>query len=129
MIMPVEALKEWLQDDPLWAGYGFAFAQGQWVDTMASATQRICFLTTVPTRVSNEQELFYDSVRVTLLGPQKGGAQMKAIRDIAYAIRQRLVDDWKNCDVARFRLQASPSGPFFTTEERPVMELNFELIS
>jgi hypothetical protein len=129
MIIPVEALKEWLQDDPLWASYGFVFAQGQWVDTVASATQRICFLTSSGGRVSAEPSLFYDSVRMTLLGPQKGGAQMKAIRDIAYAIRERLINDWGNCDVTRFRLQAAPTGPFFTTEERPVMELNFELIS
>lgn len=129
MIIPVEALKTWLQEDPLWAGYSFVFAQGQWVDTDANATQRICFLTASGGRVSNEPSLFYDSVRMTLLGPQKGGAQMKAIRDIAYAIRQRLIDDWGNCEVTRFRLQAAPTGPFFTTEERPVMELNFELIS
>ncbi len=129
MIIPVEAVKEWLESDPLWAGYGFAFAQGEWLDTPTNATQRICYLTAMPGRSSAEPSLFYDSVRVTLLGPQKGGADMKAIRDIAYAIRQRLITDRKTCDVTQFRLQAAPTGPFFTTEKRPVMDLNFELIS
>lgn len=129
MIIPVEALKEWLQADPLWASYGFQFAQGEWVDTEANASQRICFLAAQGGRVSNEPSVFYDSVRVTLLGPQKGGAQMKDIRDIAYAIRARTVTDHRTCEVAQFRLQAAPTGPGFTTEKRPWMELNFELIS
>lgn len=129
MIIPVEAVKEWLESDPLWASYGFAFAQGEWIDTAANATQRICYLTAMGGRSSPEPSLFYDSVRVTLLGPQKGGAQMKPIRDIAYAIRQRLITDRKTCDVTQFRLQAAPVGPGFTTEKRPFMELNFEIIS
>lgn len=129
MIIPVEAVKEWLQSDPLWAGYGFQFAQGKWVDTVASATQRICYLTAMGSQVSSEPSVFYDSVRITLLGPQKGGAQMKEIRDIAYAIRQRTVTDWRNCDVARFQVQGGPVGPGFTTEDRPWMELNLRLIS
>lgn len=129
MIIPVEAVKDWLSADPLWAGYGFQFAQGEWVDTAANATQRICYLGSVGGRTARDPGLFYDSIRVTLLGPQKGGADMKAIRDIAYAIRQRLVDDFKVCDVAQLKLQAAPVGPFFTLEKRPWMELNIEVTS
>lgn len=129
MIIPVEAVKEWLIADPLWAGYGFTFTQGKWVDTDTNATQRICYLGAVGGRVANEPGLFYDSVRVLLLGPQKGGPDMKPIRDIAYAIRDRLVEDFKVCDVAQLKLQASPVGPNFTIEDRPWMELNIEVTS
>jgi len=129
MIIPVEAVKEWLSADPLWAGYGFVFAQGKWQDTAANATQRICYLGSMGGPVSRDPGVFYDSIRVTLLGPQKGGADMKPIRDIAYAIRERLVDDFKVCGAAQLKMQASPIGPHFTIEERPWMELNIEVIS
>lgn len=129
MIAPTDAVKTWLESDPNWAAYGFELQQGQWQDTPANAKKRLCFLTSTGGRLAALPEVTYDTVEVWLLGPQKGGSDMVFIRNLAYALRARLVEDSRvDCVVVQLRLQAAPQGPYFTTEQRPYMRLNFELL-
>lgn len=129
MTIPVEAVKEWLEADPAWSSYGFELFQGIWRDSTANANKRLCVLTSTGGRTSNELDVFYDSVRVILLGPQKGNADTNPLRAITYGLRDRLKTDYQNCEVSLFRMQGNPIGPGYTTEERPWFEINLQLIS
>lgn len=129
MTIPVEAVKQWLEADPAWAGYGFEVSQGIWRDNATNAAKRLCVLTAMPSRTSNALDVNYDSVRVILLGPQKGNADTNPLRAIAYSIRDRLKTDNSNCDVTQFRMQGGPIGPGYTLEERVWFEINLQLIT
>jgi hypothetical protein len=129
MTIPVEAVKQWLEADPAWAGYGFQVFQGMWRDSTANANRRLCVLTAVPGRASTTQDVNYDSVRVILLSAQKGNADTNPLRSIVYGIRDRLKTDNRNCDVTLFRMQGGPVGPGYTLEERVWYEFNITTIS
>lgn len=129
MMIPVEAVKEWLEADPAWSSYGFEVFQGIWRDSATNANKRLCVLTAMPGRVSNTQDVDYDSVRVTFLSAQKGNADTNPLRAIVYGLRERLKTDNRNCDVTLFRMQGGPTGPGYTTEERAWFEINLQVIS
>lgn len=129
MTIPVEAVKDWLEADPAWAGHGFELHQGIWRDNANNSAKRLCVLTAMPGRTSNTPDVNYDSVRIVLLGPQKGGADTNPLRAIAYGLRDRLKTDNRNCDATLFRIQGSPVGPGFTQEERAWFEINLQVIT
>lgn len=129
MTIPVEAVKEWLEADPAWSSYGFEVFQGMWRDSSTNANKRLCVLTAMPGRISNTQDVDYDSVRVIFLSAQKGNADTNPLRAIVYGIRDRLKTDNRNCDVSLFRMQAGPIGPGYTVEERVWFEVNIATIS
>lgn len=127
---PTDIVKQWLEADPNWTAYGFEFQQGRWSDTPANAKKRLCFLTSTGGRTGADPGVFFDSVRVLLVGPQKGGSDMMFIRNLAYAIRTRMIEEFRQgCEAFSLRLMAAPMGPNFTTEERPWIELNIEVAS
>lgn len=129
MTIPVEAVKQWLEADPAWAGYGFEVFQGMWRDSTTNAGKRLCVLTAMPGRTSGNLEVNYDSVRIIFLSAQKGNADTNPLRAIVYGIRDRLKTDNRNCDVTQFRMQGGPIGPGYTVEERCWFEINLQLIT
>jgi hypothetical protein len=129
MTIPVEVVKQWLEAVPGWSGFGFELAQGIWRDSPTNSSKRLCVLTAMPGRTSLDPELTYDSVRVIFLSAQKGNADTNPLRAIVYGLRDRLVSNFKVCDVSQLRLQGSPVGPGFTAEERAWYEINIEVTS
>lgn len=122
---PTDIVKQWLEADPNWTDYGFEFQQGRWSDTPANTKKRLCFLTSTGGPAGSDPSVFSDAVRVLLVGPQKGGSDMMFIRNLAYAIRTRLIEEFRQgCEAFSLRLMAAPMGPNFTIEDRPWMELN-----
>lgn len=129
MTIPVEAVKQWLEADPAWSGYGFEVWQGMWRDNDTNSGKRLCVLTAMPGRESGNLGVDYDSVRVTLLSKKQGNADTNPLRAIAYGIRDRLKTDNRNCDVTLFKMQGGPTGPGYTLEERVWFEFNIQTIS
>lgn len=128
MTNPLEAVREWLEADPNWAGYQFSLARGIWRDTAANAAKRIAALSMNGGRAPIA-EVSYNLVSLILLGPQKGQADAPAIEAIAIGIRDRLFNDYKACGVAQIRLVGGIIGPGFTAEDRPWIELSLEIIT
>jgi len=128
MTIPVEAVKNWLEDDPAWLSYGFEVHQGIWRDNATNVGKRLCVLTAMQPSSSNSLDIHYDSVRVILLSARNGNADTNPLRSIVYGIRDRLETDNRNCDVVQFRMIGGPVGPGFTVEERVWYEFTLRLI-
>lgn len=129
MTIPVEAVKEWLEGVPGWAGYGFEVSQGMWRDNIGNPNKRLCVLSAMGGRTSADPDLTYDNVRILFLSAQKGNADTNPLRAIVYGLRDRLKTEYKACEVAQIRLQGSPVGPGYTTEDRVWYEINVEVTS
>lgn len=128
MITPINAIKQWLEADPLWSSYQFSMARGFWRDSTANATKRIAQIA-MTGGAAPIADVSRNTASLILLGPQKGAADAPAIEEIAEKIRQRLFTDYKTCGVAQIRLVGGIIGPGYTAEDRPWYELNLEVLT
>ncbi|MNJ16345.1 hypothetical protein D3C77_106060 [compost metagenome] len=128
MITPINAIKAWLEADPLWASYQFSLARGFWRDSPTNATKRIAQIA-MTGGAAPIADVSRNTASLILLGPQKGTADAPAIEEIAEKIRQRLFTDYKACGVAQIRLVGGIIGPGYTAEDRPWYELNLEILT
>lgn len=128
MIIASDAVKEWLEADPTWAARGFQFALGKWTDSPPNAQNRIALLSMSGGRTPMT-DVGFDGVSLVLLGKQKGQTDAAALLQAAVDLRQRLFTDYKVCGVTQIKLLGGIIGPGYTTENRPWVELNLEVIS
>lgn len=129
MRIATDAVKEWLEADPTWPALGFQFALGKWTDSPTNAQSRIALLSNSAPGRAPITDVGFDMVTLTLLGPQKGQMQVGTLQQIAVNLRERLFTDYKVCGVTQIKLVAGIMGPGYTTENRPWVELNLEVIS
>jgi len=114
-VNPIDAVNEWLEVMPEYAGY--KVYRGAWRDSPDNAGLKLAALIASPGRTP-EQGVAYDLVDIYLMTKQKGLAESKAVADFAYAIRERLDTDWAICGIVQFQLISGVGGPGMTTEDR-----------
>lgn len=106
---------------------GFTFAKGRWTETANTANTRYIVLRQSGSRrpVLN---LRYIGVQVLIVGKREEGATMGAVEAFANGLNSFVQQRKTGCSIVAVSTLTDVVGPSFTQENRPVYELNFEMM-
>lgn len=108
-------------------GSQYQYARGQWVDTQATTGQFICAIRATgggPITVGVRRKTF----QVILLGPVSGRQHAIKIQADADTLAEYTLGTLAPCDAAAVRVIGEASGPFYTTENRAWVSIDFEVL-
>lgn len=119
---PIYAFLEWLQLMP--ELQNFDAQVGLW----QAVPGPVVNLMSVGGAPGTGPEVYLDDVRVLLIGSADTQNRWKLdLYEVAFAIRERLDDDYRACGIAQIRLMGGIIGPGETEEGRVWYEMNFRL--
>lgn len=128
MSTPIAELLQWIQMEPLSAGY--VPSRGAWVESDANADRRIVSLIATGGRTPGVIER-YPQIRVGIFGRRGERNVAGAVADLeafAEALMQRALVEFKSGCLTQIRPLGDITGPGYTLEDRPWYEINFEVI-
>lgn len=129
MSQPYDDFTAWFNEAP--GADAYTRVRGQWVDSNMSADKRFAVF---QFQGGGKPDVDYISpqIQVLLLGKKGERATAGAlpnIEDFAYSLISRSMSMTCSGGITSIRaLQGAPTGPGFTTEDRPWYMLNFELM-
>lgn len=118
----------WIQAVPEFAGY--VPSRGAWVESAALDDKRILALFSEGGGNPGVIER-YPRVRVLILGKRNERAVAGAVAELVQHVEllaQRGFTEYKSGCLTQIRMIGDIIGPGYTTENRPWVEINFELI-
>lgn len=106
---------------------GFVFAKGRWTETAATSGTRYIVLRQSASRrpVLNMR---YIGVQVLIVGKREEGATMGEVEAFANGLNSFVQQRKTGCSIVAVSTLTDVVGPSFTQENRPVYELNFEMM-
>ena len=108
-------------------GAQYQYARGQWVDTLASNSQFICAIRSTgggPITVGVRRKTF----QVILLGPVSGRQHAIKVQADADTLAEYTLGVFTPCGAASIRIIGETMGPFYTTENRAWVSIDFEVL-
>lgn len=124
---PQQDFSDWLKVSLLPADY--VYSLGIWRDSTGSESKRfVSYLFEGGPKPDVENRTI--RARVIVLGPQSGRAHALSILGDASALVDRTVaGDYRHGCITQIRAIGDIMGPGYTTEDRPWVEVNFEIIT
>lgn len=106
---------------------GFTFAKGRWTEMPATANFRYIVLRQSASRrpILN---LRFIGVQVLIVGKREEGATMGEVEAFANSLNGFVQQRKTGCSIVAVSTLTDVVGPSFTEENRPVYELNFEMM-
>lgn len=126
---PADRFKEWLDDNV--DTTGFSVTRGAWVESSAVSGKRFLAIVTSAGRSFDAGIVEYPVIRVIVSGIRDGrnvSGEVSKVEKLARDIIMAAVSDGTNACIAHIRPIGGISGPYFSEENRPIYELNLELV-
>lgn len=106
---------------------GYSWAQGRWTETSSTANTRYIVLKQFPARRPT-LSLRYIGVQVLIVGRRDEGAGLSEVNRFANGFHDFVQQRRTGCSIVAVNTITDVVGPTFTSEGRPVFEINFEMM-
>lgn len=126
-VTPANAFVDWLQTYVTLTGY--TLSRGMWVESSTNTGKRFVAVWIDGGRTPNLVQ--YPQIRLVVAGIRDGrsvAGETPAVEQFAHDIMLSSLENFKTDCLALVRPLGAIMGPYYTAENRPWYELNFELI-
>lgn len=125
----IQEFLEWLEGYSSLSGY--VPSRGMWVESESTATKRFLGIHNSGGRAPDTDFVRYPEIRLLVVGRRNerqytGG--ILEVENFASGIIDHAIETFQGGCIVQIRPMAEMIGPLFTEHDRPVYELNFELI-
>lgn len=124
MSTPLDDFKAYLEQHDT---TGWTWALGRWVETKDTAATRFIVLRQFPARRPRLSMRFI-GIQVLIVGKRDEGTGLAEVNKFANGLHDFILQRKTGCSVVAVNTTTDVVGPSYTTEDRPIFEINFEMM-